>query len=375
MTAAEPRATMQVPLVDLKTQYQAIRDEVRAAIDDVLEEMHLNGGPQGRAFEAEFAAYCGAPHAVGVNSGTDALILALRAAGVGPGDEVITVSHTFFADAEAIALVGATPVFVDVAPDTYNLDPARLAAALSPRTRAIIPVHLCGQPADMAPIMDLARAHGLFVLEDACQAHGATYQGQRTGTLGHAAAFSFYCSKNLGAYGEAGALVTADAQLAATLRELRDHGSPRRYEHTALGTNARLDELQAAILRVKLRHLDRYTQQRQAVAAAYDAGLAAGGVVTPAVRPDRTHVYHLYAIQSARRDALQAHLAARGVATGVHYPIPCHLQPAARAWSGGPGSLPVTEALVGRLLSLPMYPELTPDQIAYVVERVREFEG
>jgi dTDP-4-amino-4,6-dideoxygalactose transaminase len=373
MATAEPRATMQVPLVDLKIQYQAIKDEVLAAVADVFEGMQLFLGPNTRAFEAEFAAYCHAAHAVGLNSGTDALILGLRAAGVGPGDEVITVSHTFFADTEAPALIGAVPVFVDVEPDTWNLDPTKLEAAITPRTKAIVPVHLCGQPADMAPIMAIARRHGLFVLEDACQAHGADYRGQRVGAIGDAACFSFYCSKNLGAFGEGGMLTTNNPEVAASVRRLRDHGSDRRYEHAAIGTNARLDEVQAAILRVKLRHLDEYNAGRQAAAAAYGAALAGTGLELPTVRPDRTHVYHLYVVQGPRRDALKEYLGARGISTGVHYPIPGHLQPAAKPWSKGPGSLPVTEALTGKVLSLPMYPELTRDQVAYVADAIRAF--
>src|SRR5579883_1577807 len=301
MVQTEPRTSMQVPLVDLRVQYQALKDEILAAVADVFEGMQLFLGPNVRAFEEEFAAYCRAQDAIGVGSGTDALILGLRAADVGPGDEVITVSHTFFADTEAIALVGATPVFVDVEPDTWNLDPGKLEAAITPRTKAIIPVHLCGQPADMAPILEIARRHKLFVLEDACQAHGAEYRGQRVGAIGDAAVFSFYCSKNLGGFGEGGALTTNDAQLAARVRRLRDHGSDRRYEHAEIGTNARLDEVQAAILRVKLRHLDAWNAHRQANAAAYGEALAGTGLELPTVRPDRTHVYHLYVVQGPRR--------------------------------------------------------------------------
>ncbi|HLH23181.1 MAG TPA: DegT/DnrJ/EryC1/StrS family aminotransferase [Chloroflexota bacterium] len=373
MVQTEPRTSMQVPLVDLRVQYQALKDEILAAVADVFEGMQLFLGPNVRAFEEEFAAYCRAQDAIGVGSGTDALILGLRAADVGPGDEVITVSHTFFADTEAIALVGATPVFVDVEPDTWNLDPGKLEAAITPRTKAIIPVHLCGQPADMAPILEIARRHKLFVLEDACQAHGAEYRGQRVGAIGDAAVFSFYCSKNLGGFGEGGALTTNDAQLAARVRRLRDHGSDRRYEHAEIGTNARLDEVQAAILRVKLRHLDAWNAHRQANAAAYGEALAGTGLELPTVRPDRTHVYHLYVVQGPRRDALKDYLGERGIATGVHYPIPGHLQPAAKRWSRGPGSLPVTERLAGRVLSLPMYPELSREQILYVADTIRGF--
>ncbi len=373
MATTESRASMQVPLVDLRVQYQTLKDEILAAVADVFEGMQLFLGPNVRAFEAEFAAYSHAQHAIGVGSGTDALILSLRAADVGPGDEVITVSHTFFADTEAIALVGATPVFVDVEPDTWNLDPSKLEAAITPRTKAIVPVHLCGQPAEMAPILELARKHKLFVLEDACQAHGADYRGQRVGSIGDAAVFSFYCSKNLGGFGEGGMVTTNDARLAARIRRLRDHGSDRRYEHAEIGTNARLDEVQAAILRVKLRHLDEWNARRQANAAAYGEALAGTPLELPTVRPDRTHVYHLYVVRGPRRDALKDYLGARGISTGVHYPIPGHLQPAARAWSRGPGSLPVTERLAERVLSLPMYPELTREQIAYVADAVRAF--
>jgi dTDP-4-amino-4,6-dideoxygalactose transaminase len=373
MATTEPRALMQVPLVDLRVQYQALKEEILAAVSDVFEGMQLFLGPNVRAFEEEFAAYCHAQHAVGVGSGTDALVLGLRAADVGPGDEVITVSHTFFADTEAIALVGATPVFVDVEPDTWNLDPTKLEAAITPRTKAIIPVHLCGQPADMAPIMEIARRHKLFVLEDACQAHGADYRGQRVGSIADGAVFSFYCSKNLGGFGEGGMVTTNDGQLAARLRRLRDHGSDRRYEHAEIGTNARLDEVQAAILRVKLRHLDDWNARRQANAAASAEALAGTGLELPTVRPNRTHVYHLYVVQGPRRDALKDHLGERGISTGVHYPIPGHLQPAAKPWGKGPGSLPVTEQLARRVLSLPMYPELSREQIAYVADAVRAF--
>jgi dTDP-4-amino-4,6-dideoxygalactose transaminase len=373
MATTEPRASMQVPLVDLRVQYQALKPEILAAVADVFEGMQLFLGPNVRAFEEEFAAYCQAKQAIGVGSGTDALILSLRAADVGPGDEVITVSHTFFADTEAIALVGATPVFVDVEPDTWNLDPSKLEAAITPRTKAIIPVHLCGQPADMTPIMEIARRHKLFVLEDACQAHGAEYQGKRVGAIGDAAVFSFYCSKNLGGFGEGGMVTTNDAGLTARIRRLRDHGSDRRYEHAEIGTNARLDEVQAAILRVKLRHLNGWNAGRQANAAAYGELLAGTGLALPTVRPDRTHVYHLYVVQGPRRDALKDYLGERGISTGVHYPIPGHLQPAAQPWTKGPGSLPVTEGLAERVLSLPMYPELSREQVAYVADAVRAF--
>ncbi|MBX5491488.1 MAG: DegT/DnrJ/EryC1/StrS family aminotransferase [Chloroflexi bacterium] len=373
MTTSAPDRTALLPLVDLRAQYATIQAEVQAAIAQVLDGMQLILGPNVQAFEAEFAAYCEAPYAVGVGSGTEALALALRAAGIGPGDEVITVAHTFFADCEAIVQVGAEPVFVDVLPDTHTMDPDGLAAAITPRTRAVIPVHLYGQPADMEEILAIARRHGLFVLEDACQAHGARYRGRRVGTLGHAAAFSFYPGKNLGAYGDGGAVVTNDATLAERIRRLRDHGAVRKYEHYDIGSTGRLDEIQAAVLRVKLRHLDAWNARRAEAAAAYSEGLAGTEIATPALRADRTHVFHLYAVQAPRRDALRAYLAERGIATGMHYPIPCHLQPAAREWSAGPGSLPVTERLAAHTLSLPLFPEITDLQIARVVEAIRAF--
>ncbi|MFN8524205.1 MAG: DegT/DnrJ/EryC1/StrS family aminotransferase [Chloroflexota bacterium] len=373
MVMMQPRVKMDVPLVDLKAQYRTIKSEVLEAVEGVFDSMQLFLGPNMRAFEEEFAAYCGANYCVGVGSGTDALVLALRAAGVGPGHEVITVAHTFFAGVEAIALAGATPVFVDIEPDTYCLDPRGLEAYVTARTKAIMPVHLCGQPADMSPILEVARRHNLFVLEDACQAHGASYAGRRTGTLGDAAAFSFYCSKNLGAYGEGGALVTNDANIASAARRIRDHGSDKRYEHLVIGTNARLDEVQAAILRVKLRRLDEWNARRAAIAATYDLMLADSGVITPAVGHSRSHVYHLYAIQAPDRDALKEYLAEQGIGTGIHYPIPGHKQPAAHQWTGGTLSLPVTEHVVDRVLSLPLYAEMTHDQIEYVAEHVHEF--
>ncbi|HLI25644.1 MAG TPA: DegT/DnrJ/EryC1/StrS family aminotransferase [Chloroflexota bacterium] len=373
MTTTAPERTAPLPLVDLHAQYAAIQAEIQAAIAEVLDRMQLILGPHVQAFEAEFAAYCEAAHAVGVGSGTEALVLALRAAGIGPGDEVITVSHTFFADCEAIVQVGAQPVFVDVRPDTQTMDPASFAAAITARTRAVIPVHLYGQPADMDEIAAIARRHGLFVLEDACQAHGARYRGRRVGTLGHAAAFSFYPGKNLGAYGDGGAVVTNDATLAERIRRLRDHGTVRKYEHYDIGSTGRLDELQAAVLRVKLRYLDTWNARRAAAAATYTAGLTGTEVTPPAVRDDRTHVFHLYAVQAPRRDALRAYLAEQGIATGMHYPIPCHLQPAAREWSAGPGSLPVTERLAAHTLSLPLFPEITDAQLARVIAAVRAF--
>lgn len=361
---------MQIPFVDLRAQYQALRPEIVAAIEDVLGGMQLAGGPNTRAFEAELAAYCGVEHAIGVGSGTDALYLALRACGIGPGDEVITVSNTFFATAEAIALLGAVPVYVDVDPETYTLDPSKLEAAIGPRTRAIVPVHLYGQLADMDAIMAVAAAHDLMVVEDACQAHGARdHRGRRAGSIGDAAAFSFYMSKNLGAYGEGGAVTTRSANIANAVRLIREHGAPRKYEHEVVGVNSRLDEIQAAVLRIKLRHLDVWNDRRRAHAAAYDAMLRVSGAPAqpPALPDGQQHVFHLYVVEVDERDRVRDELAERGIATGVHYPIPIHRQQASHGLGRVAGDLAVTERAAERILSLPMYPELTPAQIEHVV--------
>ena len=330
--------------------------------------MHLFLGPQNDAFEQEFADYCGAAECVTVGNGTDALHLALRAAGIGPGDEVITVAHTFFATTEAIRMVGATPVFVDIDPDLYTLDPSQIEARLTPRTRAILPVHLYGQLADMEPIMRLAAAHGLTVIEDAAQAHGAAYRGRRAGAVGHLACFSFYFSKNLGAYGEAGAVTTSDPELAQRLRILRDHGSDRRYHHVEYGFNARMDEVQAAVLRIKLRHLDDWNAQRRAHAATYADLLATHGLGLPRTGPDREHVFYVYVVRSPERDAVAARLRDAGIGSGIHFPVPIHLQPATADLGYRPGDLPVTEQAAQEVLSLPMYAELTAPQLARVAE-------
>jgi dTDP-4-amino-4,6-dideoxygalactose transaminase len=360
----------QIPLVDLQAQFQSVRGEVLRAIEAALDSMELFLGPQTRAFEQEFAAYCGARYAVGVGNGTDALHLALRAAGVGPGDEVVTVSHTFFATAEAIELVGARPVFVDIDPRTATMAVDQLAAAITPATRAIIPVHLYGRVADMAPIMKLARNLGLRVIEDASQAHGAEYRGRRAGSIGDLGCFSFYYSKNLGAYGEAGAVVTSDPELARQVALIRDHGSSMRYQHERLGMNARIDEIQSAILRIKLGHLDTWNSVRRAHARRYDELLADADVVRPELPSDDSHVFHLYVIRTARRAELKARLAEAGIATGIHYPVPVHLQPPYRAAGHKVGELPGTERAADQVLSLPMYPELTEEQLRYVASSV-----
>ena len=368
--ARELRA-MQIPFVDLRAQYAAIREETQAVILGVLDGMDLVLGPNLRAFEAEFADYCGTAHAIGVAQGTDAITLALRACGVGPGDEVITVAHTFIATAEAITQLGATPVFVDVDPDTYTLDPSLLEAAIGPRTRAIVPVHLYGQMADMDAIMPIARGHGLAVIEDACQAHGAEDNGRRAGSIGDAAAFSFYPSKNLGAYGDGGAITTNSRALAEGIRRLRDHGSVRKYEHQEMGWNSRLDEIQAAALRIKLRYLDGWNERRREHAATYAAALADLDLVLPRARAGAKHVYHLYVIQTEARDFARQLLTNLGIATGVHYPIPIHQQPAARGLTRVAGDLRVTEWLAPRILSLPMYAELEQVQLDYVASALR----
>lgn len=362
-----------IPLVDLRAQHEPLRDEIRQAWDEVLGGMRLFLGPNVQAFEQEFAAYCGVAHAIGVSDGTTALQLALRACGVGPGDEVITVSHTFIATVEAILLVGARPVFVDVNPQTCTMDVEHVEAKVAERTRAILPVHLYGQCADVDPIVEIANRHGLYVIEDACQAHGAEYRGRKAGGLGTLAAFSFYYSKNLGAYGEGGMVTTDDEELARRVRMLRDHGSEQRYHHDSIGLNGRLDELQAAVLRIKLRHLDEWNERRRQNAALYNQALEDVNVITPFAAPYGQHVYHLYVIRTTQRDTLRGWLIGQGIGAGIHYPIPVHLQKACADCGYGVGSLPVTEALVGEILSLPMYPELSEVQIARVVEQICEF--
>jgi dTDP-4-amino-4,6-dideoxygalactose transaminase len=365
---------MNIPLVDLQVQYQPLKADILGRFEEILDGMQLFLGPNVQAFEKEFAAYQEVKHAVGVSDGTAALQLALIACGVGAGDEVITASHTFIATAEAIALIGAKPVFVDVDPHAYTIDVAQIEEAITSHTRAIIPVHLYGQPADMDPIMAIARQHKLWVIEDACQAHGARYKGRRTGGLGHMAAYSFYFSKNLGAYGEAGMVTTNDGALADCVRMLRDHGSPQRYHHDLIGMNARLDEIQAAVLRAKLPHLDGWNAQRRANAAHYSQLLAGvENVIAPQAASWAEHVYHLYVVMVPRRDELLAHLKERGIGAGIHYPIPCHLQPAFQHLGYQMGDLPVTEQIAGEILSLPIYPELTAEQRVYVVDAIGEF--
>ena len=365
--------TTAIPLVDLKAAYRRLQAEIDAAVARVLAGGWYILGPEVSAFETEFAAWLGVGHVVGVASGTDAVLLALRALGIGPGDEVITVAHTAVATVAAIELAGATPRFVDIDPITYTLDPAQLAAAVTPRTRAIVPVHLYGAPADMDAVLSVARAHGLLVVEDCAQAHGARTQGRMAGTLGDAAAFSFYPTKNLGALGDGGAVATNRPEVAERLRLLRQYGWRERYVSDVAGTNSRLDELQAAILRVRLGHLEAENAARRRLAARYDAALAGLPIALPPARPDDCAVYHLYVIRTAARDALAEHLRARGIGTGVHYPVPVHRQPAYAHLGYGPGSLPATEAAAAGVLSLPMYPDLPEVAVAVVAAAMQEF--
>jgi dTDP-4-amino-4,6-dideoxygalactose transaminase len=375
MTITINRNQLSVPFVDLAAQYEGISAEVRQAIDGVLESSDFILGRDVRAFEEEFAAYCGAQHAVAVDSGTSALELALRACGVGAGDEVITAANTFIATALAISHAGARPVLVDVDPDTYALDAARVREAVGARTRAIIPVHLYGHPADMDPITAIARQHGLRIIEDACQAHGARYKGRRVGSFGDAAAFSFYPGKNLGAYGDGGMVVTNDAAIADTLRLSRDYGQKEKYHHLSRGFNRRLDSLQAAILRVKLKHLDAWNARRREHALVYRHFLAGADVQIPTPATDVEPVWHLFVICSTRRDALREYLSSLGIATGIHYPTPIHLQPAYRDLGYHAGAFPVTEAAAAQMLSLPMYPELEFASIAHVAANIRDFSS
>ncbi len=363
--------TQPIPFVDLRSQYAAIQDEVAGVIQGVLDSCTFIGGESLAAFEQEFATFCQTEFAVGVASGTDALHLTLRALGVGAGDEVITVANTFIATGAAIEMVGARPVFVDIDPNFFTIDPALIESAITARTRAIIPVHLFGQPADMDPILEIARRYNLSVIEDAAQAHGAEYKGRRAGSIGHAGCFSFYPGKNLGAYGDGGAITTSDPKLVRRLHRLRDHGRSTKYEHAIVGYNSRLDALQAGILRVKLRHLDAWNRQRRQVAAWYRAHLRGSGLTIPAERPDSTHVYHLYVVATADRDRRQRRLAAMQIGTGIHYPVPLHLQPAFRHLGYREGDLPHAEAAAKRILSLPMFPELTWQQTAHIAESVR----
>ena len=363
-----------IPFVDLKAQYAAIKDEVDPAIARIIAHTAFVGGQEVADLEREFAAYCEVAHCVGVGNGTDALYLALRGLGIGAGDEVITVPNTFIATTEAISQTGATVVFVDADPDTYLMDPAKVEAAITPKTKALLPVHLYGQPVDMTALRKIADAHGLKLIEDAAQAHGARDQGKRVGSLGDVACFSFYPGKNLGAYGDAGAVVTNDAELAERVRRLSNHGRLEKYTHEMEGVNSRLDGIQAAVLRVKLKHIDDWNGQRRAAAATYDRLLAeVPGVKTPKVRDGVEPVYHLYVIECPDRDGLSEHLKAQGIASGIHYPLPLHRQPAYAHLGIPEGTFPGVESGCPKLLSLPMFPELGEAGAERVAAAVAEF--
>jgi len=382
---------MQVPFVDLHAQYLGIKVEIDNALQRVIDRSAFVGGDELTEFEKEFAAYCarvdasqagslevaeknGSPRlfCVGCANGTDALVLVLRGLGIGAGDEVITVAHTFTATAAAIVLAGARPVFVEIREDTMLMDPEALEAAITPRTRAIIPVHLYGQPCEMDRITAVARRHGLKVIEDAAQAHGAFWQGRRPGTLGDVATFSFYPGKNLGAYGDGGAIVSSDEALIERVRRLADHGRVDKYHHDIVGMNSRLDNLQAAILRVKLRYLDGWNAARRQLASRYIAGLRDSDLVLPIVQPEAESVWHLFVVRTTQRAALQARLARSGIASGIHYPVPLHLQPAYAFLGLSKGALPVTERVAAQVLSLPMYAELPVNWADLVIDTCRE---
>lgn len=363
-------ANVHIPYLDLKAQYQIIKPEIDAAISRVLESCVFVLGPEVAAFEQNFAAYCGTSACVALNSGTSALHLALLAAGVGPGDEVITVPFTFVASVAAVLYSGARPVLVDIDPRCFTMDPALIEAAITPRTKAILPVHLYGHPADMDPIMDIARRHRLVVIEDAAQAHGAKYKGRPLGSIGDLACFSFYPGKNLGAYGEGGAVTTSNPEYAHTIRTLRDWGQDRKYHHLLRGYNYRMEGFQGAVLGVKLRHLDQWTEARRRIVRQYNDLLAQSDIETPVEMPWAEHVYHVYTVRSADRDALQAALTAEGIQTGIHYPVPVHLQPAYADLGYGPGAFPHAEAAAKQVLSLPLYPELSSQAVVQVAAAV-----
>ena len=364
---------MNIPFVDLQSQYQSIKAEADAAVLAVMQRGDFVLGGAVSDFERIFAEYCGAKYAVGVDSGYSALELIVRAYGIGPGDEVITAANTFIATTLAISNTGATPVLVDIDPETYNIDPAKIAAAITPRTRAIMPVHLYGQPVDMDPIMAIARKHGLYVFEDAAQGSGARYKGRRVGSLGHAAAFSFYPGKNLGAYGDGGMVVTDDAEVAEKVRLLRNIGQRVKYYHEVKGFNHRLDTIQAAVLKVKLPHLDGWNAERRRAAASYAEMLADLPLITPRTADYAEHIFHLYVVRVHNREPLMEYLKERGIATGLHYPIPIHLQPAYSELGYKAGDFPITEAYAETILSLPIFPELTDEKVAYVVDAIRAF--
>ncbi len=358
-----------IDFVNLKQEYNEISEEINEAVSRVLRAGWYILGEELTHFEQEFSSHIGATHSIGVNSGSDAIFLAIKALGIGAGDEVITVSHTFISTVDGIVRNGARPVFVDIDPRTFCIDPAGIEEKITARTKAIVPVHLYGQPAEMEAIMDIAQRHDLFVIEDSCQAHGAQYQDRKAGGIGHVGCFSFYPAKNLAAYGDGGLATTNDEGIAEKLRLLRNYGQPRKYCHTLIGVNSRLDEMQAAVLRVKLRHLDEWNERRQRLAAMYDELLGDAGVTTPVANPHAQHVYHLYVIRSKERDALQKYLSCHEVQTQIHYPVPVHRQPAYAEIASGV-NLPATDQACGEILSLPMHPWLTEQEVRQVAELV-----
>jgi dTDP-4-amino-4,6-dideoxygalactose transaminase len=366
-----------IPFLDLKAQYRQIKREIDAAIARVIDSAQFVLGPEVVAFEERFAEYCGAKHCIALNSGTSGLHLALLAAGVGPGDEVITVSMTFVATVAAILYCGAKPVFVDIDPNTWTMDPALIEAAITPRTKAILPVHLHGLMADMDPIVALANRHGFVVVEDAAQSHGAEYKGRSAGSIGDIGCFSFYPGKNLGAYGEGGAVVTDDPELARQMTLLRDWGQESKYYHVLPGYNYRMDAIQGAVLNVKMDHIETWTEGRRSVAAQYNRLLAGSYCQSPAPPPHSRHVYHVYAIRVADRDHVQELLHAAGIGTSIHYPVPVHLQKAYAGLGYRSGDLPVSEAVADQFLSLPIYAELRPEEVLQVVTELKKpaFEG
>ncbi|MEE9294172.1 MAG: DegT/DnrJ/EryC1/StrS family aminotransferase [Phycisphaerae bacterium] len=388
---------MKIPLVNLERQHQELHDEIKDVIEAVIRRSDFILGREVEAFEQEFARYCQAEHCIGVGSGLDALTLILKGLGIGRGDEVITAANTFIATALAIHRAGAVPVLIDHHPETYNVDPQRLAAAITPRSKAILPVHLYGQPADMDPLRTVADEHGLYLIEDACQAHGARYKGRRCGSIGHAAAFSFYPGKNLGAMGDAGAVVTNDDELARWIRTARNYGSSSKNHHDIRGWNTRLDNIQAAVLRVKLHHLDQWNARRRALADRYRALLApsfttatvtdptppfvpsslrpsvpSSGLILPQQRPDAEHVYHLFVVRTARRDELLKHLNAAGIGAAVHYPVPIHRQPAFTGRCVVPSPLTYAEQCSDTILSLPMCPYTTLEDVRIVADAINQ---
>jgi dTDP-4-amino-4,6-dideoxygalactose transaminase len=376
LSAQSGKPQMKVPFLDLKAHHAPLLEKFNRAIREVIESSAFAGGPFVERFEGEFAAYCGSGYAIGVGNGTDALWLALLALGIGPGDEVITVPNTFFATVEAITYCKAQPVFVDVDEDTFTMNPAELENSLTERTKAIIPVHLFGQPADMDLILEFARANRLFVIEDAAQAHGAEYKGRKAGTMGDAGCFSFYPGKNLGAFGEAGAVVTNDPELRKQIQVLRDHGQSQKYYHTSMGWNCRMDGIQAAVLSIKLRYLDEANLLRRRHALGYNQAFAGiGDVLTPLEARYARHVYHVYTIRVQERDAVRRELQEKGIGCAVHYPVPIHLQEACRNLGYKEGAFPIAESLADQFLSLPMFPELTTEQVEYVAGCVGEAVG